>query len=351
VRSRQRSVEEAFVMSARYSSSLSLRGSLIALLATSLLLSACGEDASTGEEVKDSPAPSTGAGDDEDDDGAAPDDEAEAPSAGSDTRRSDAGRGRLDAGGKRDAGTSPSVVDAGVAPAPDEDSGASKLVDASTEPAPATPDTDASTDRADAGAAPAEGREDLGKGDGKDVITIGDSWMNLVGSSGIQQSLLQASGQKYRTYGVPGVELLADNLFGRAVPTQYEAAKKADADIKTVVMTGGGNDILMGSGGAMATIDKVAVRLSALWEQMHDDGVLDVVYIQYSRGGSNKANVEYGTSKVKPACAAARVRCHYIDSDEFIMMQLRDGIHPTDAGYTALGKAVFALMQSEGMRR
>ena len=32
-------------------------------------------------------------------------------------------------------------------------------------------------------------------------------------------------------------------------------------------------------------------------------------------------------------------------------MQLRDGIHPTDAGFDALGKTVFQLMEKEGMRR
>lgn len=192
--------------------------------------------------------------------------------------------------------------------------------------------------------------EDLGKGDGKDVVAIGDSWMNL-GTAGIQQSLLKASGQKYRVYGVAGVELLNSNLFGPAIPTQYDRAKK-EGPIKTVVMTGGGNDILMGVGGAMATIDKVGVRLAELWKQMHEDGVQDVVYVEYSRGGSNKENVEYGISKVKPACAAAPLRCHFVDSDVFIMMQLRiDGIHPTNAGYDTLGKAVFDLMTKEGMRR
>ena len=40
--------------------------------------------------------------------------------------------------------------------------------------------------------------EDLGKGDGRDVATIGDSWMSL-GRTGSQQSLVEISGQCYRT--------------------------------------------------------------------------------------------------------------------------------------------------------
>ena len=54
-----------------------------------------------------------------------------------------------------------------------------------------------------------------------------------------------------------------------------------------------------------------------------------------------------------PACAAvpAPLRCHFVDSDPVIMMQLLDGVHPTPDGCQKLGKAVFDLMTKEGMRR
>jgi hypothetical protein len=192
--------------------------------------------------------------------------------------------------------------------------------------------------------------EDLGKGDGKDVIAIGDSWMLLLGT-GIQTGLLKASGQPYRVYGVPGTQLLNGQI-----PGQYTSAKREDPDIKTVVMTGGGNDLLltgMTSGSSATTaIDNVAKGLVELWNQMSTDGVKDIVYVEYSRGGTNEMNVNTGTEKIRPLCAAVQpARCHWIDSDETIMMQLRDGIHPTDAGFDALGKTVFKLMETEGMRR
>jgi GDSL-like Lipase/Acylhydrolase family len=192
--------------------------------------------------------------------------------------------------------------------------------------------------------------EDLGKGDGKDVIAIGDSWM-LLSTTGIQTGLLKASGQPYRVYGVPGTQ-----LTNGQIPGQYTSAKREDPDIKTVVMTGGGNDLLLTgstSGSAATTaIDNVAKGLIELWTQMGTDGVKDIVYIEYSRGGTNEMNVNTGTEKIRPMCAAFQpARCHWVDSDETIMMQLRDGIHPTDAGYDALGKTVYMLMEKEGMRR
>ena len=199
-----------------------------------------------------------------------------------------------------------------------------------------------------------EQHEDLGMGDGSDVVTIGDSWMSYaVNGGGIEVGLLAASGQPYRTYALAGTMLLDE-----VIPRQYATAKRDNPDIKTVVMTGGGNDLLLtgmtagGCGdGCMDTINRVTERLTALWTEMHMDGVQDVVYIEYSRGGGNAAGVGYAHMVVPQACAAAPVRCHFIDSDEFIMMELLDGVHPTAGGCQKLGKAAFDLMVEKGMRR
>jgi hypothetical protein len=46
--------------------------------------------------------------------------------------------------------------------------------------------------------------EDLGKGDGADVVTIGDSWMsNTLGTgNAIEGALSRLTRQPYRNYGV-----------------------------------------------------------------------------------------------------------------------------------------------------
>jgi hypothetical protein len=226
---------------------------------------------------------------------------------------------------------------------------ASVTLDAS--PNPGQPDAQAEAGTSnDAGGDASGPRADLGKGDGKDVITIGDSWMNyLINGGGIQRALLEASGQRYRTYAVAGTKLLDE-----VIPRQYATAKRENPNIKTVVMTGGGNDILLGFSleSAMSVIDKVAVRLDTLWTEMGKDGVQDVVYIEYSEGGDNGANVRYGIEKVGPVCMNHKgVRCHFMLSDPIINKALVDGIHPTTAACTKLGKAAFDLMVKEGMRR
>ena len=199
---------------------------------------------------------------------------------------------------------------------------------------------------------------DQGKGDGSDVITIGDSWMNL-GSTGIQQSLLKASGQRYRTYGRGGTRLLNE-----AIPNQYESAKRADADIKTVVMTGGGNDIIqvpglrddcdaMGQMCAMV-VGQILDRLTKLWDEMSADGVQDVVYVQYSNPEGNNVDwAQAGGDGVKKRCEAVKapLRCHRLETLDIVMGDIPDGIHPSGPAFDRVGKAVFDLMVAQGMRR
>jgi hypothetical protein len=86
---------------------------------------------------------------------------------------------------------------------------------------------------------------------------------------------------------------------------------------------------------------------------MGADGVKDVVYIEYSRGGGSEAAVNYATEKIKPLCDAAEAtRCHWIDADDFLMMMLSlDGIHPTGDGCDKIATGIIALMEKEGIRR
>jgi lysophospholipase L1-like esterase len=218
---------------------------------------------------------------------------------------------------------------------------------------------DASTDaKAPDATAP---RMDLDKGTGKDVITIGDSWMLLI-FTGIQESLVKASGnQPYRKYGFPGTKLLDS-----AIPNQYRDAKAADPNIKTVVMTGGGNDIIQdaateadcASGGAMCTarLEAIGKALDDMWKQMSKDGVQDVVHVMYSKSaGKPIKDREANNQKLAEQCANVPppLRCHLLNTDALIGPgdMRSDGIHPNDAGYDKIGKAVFELMVKEGMRR
>jgi hypothetical protein len=200
------------------------------------------------------------------------------------------------------------------------------------------------------GDATAPMHEDLGMGDGKDVVTIGDSWMQLY-VAGIEESLDKASGQTYRHYAVPGTLVLDE-----VIPNQYESAKMENPDIKTVVMTGGGNDILTtncADEACNSIVDMVSDRLTMLMQEMGKDGVQDIVLIGYTYPDdtSKRESLDYSIMLNKMFCKPDSMpRCHSLDSTQ-LDITLRDGIHPDDAGYDLIGETVWQMMQDQGMRR
>lgn len=205
--------------------------------------------------------------------------------------------------------------------------------------------------------------EDLGEGDGSDVVTIGDSWMNntLLTGGAIEGALARLTGQPYRNYAVQGVELLRNNLFGGAVPTQYAAAKRQDPEITTVIMTGGGNDIIQNAavqascdtGGeeCKAKLAEIAAALDTLWSEMSADGVKDVIYVRYARDAGSTDDSVRGEAEPPPICIAGPIRCHSIDTTEAVMAELQDGIHPTRAANDRIALVINEYMIEKGIRR
>jgi hypothetical protein len=202
-------------------------------------------------------------------------------------------------------------------------------------------------------------RADLGKGDGTDVINIGDSWM-LLSVTGIELSLVRLSMQPYREYAVPGTELLNGQI-----PSQYTQAKAANANIKTVVMTGGGNDVILtgmsadcAAGGATCqmTLTKIGAALATLWKQMSADGVMDVIHIEYAAvAGQGLKDPAANERALQLICNAVPLpmHCHLLNTDAYVAKTdlMADGIHPSGAACDRIAMAVMNLMVAGGMRR
>jgi hypothetical protein len=210
-----------------------------------------------------------------------------------------------------------------------------------------------------AGAGTKPKHEDLGEGDGQDVITIGDSWMNIVtNGGGIEGGLDRVTGKRYRHYAVAGTTVLSE-----VIPNQYESAKTINKNIKTVIMTGGGNDVIMdmtmapqcaaGTDACKERILQVAARLGKLWNEMSADGVRDIVYINYAKGaGTGTGDIDV-TDQYKTIIAAVPppLVFHWIETTDVVNGRLLDTIHPTMDACTDIGQAVYDHMKEEGMRR
>ena len=215
-----------------------------------------------------------------------------------------------------------------------------------------------------------EAQADLGMGNGRDVVTIGDSWMSnsLFTGNALEGALdrLQPL-HSYRHYARQGVLLLEDNLlFGPAIPKQWNDAVRQNPNIKTVIMTAGGNDVLQDPGAqadcqrggakCKATLKTIGAALGALWQKMGEAGVKDVIYIGYSenagKAGPDAANAtKNGVSEI--CAAASNIRCHLIESTPHIAKRdlISDGIHPNQAANDRLAKVIVDLMKAEGIRR
>ncbi len=212
--------------------------------------------------------------------------------------------------------------------------------------------------------------QDLGKGDGTDVVMLGDSWMSntlqIEGTGGgIVPALQQVAMQPYPNYAVQGTMMLMDDSFGPAIPSQWPEAKAANPNIKTVVMTGGGNDIIQNatlqadcqSGGDMCkmTLLQISSALNTLWTQMSTDGVQDIVYIAYSDNVGTVAPSLRGTAgtPTPSICTSGKIRCWRYDTTPDVAAAdlASDGIHPLAEANQRIATNVYALMTMEGMRR
>ena len=212
--------------------------------------------------------------------------------------------------------------------------------------------------------------EDLGEGDGTDVVLIGDSWMSntlqIEGTGGgVAPSLQRVSGQRYPNYGVQGTELLQGNAFGPAIPTQWDDAKRRNPMIKTVVMTAGGNDVIQGSATLQSSCQMgtdeckqklivISDALDKLWTQMAADGVQDIVHIRYTGNtGTLHPSLQENGLPVPKICLSGKVRCHGVNTTDIVARTdlAADGIHPLASANNRIAMRTYDLMKSEGMRR
>ncbi len=184
------------------------------------------------------------------------------------------------------------------------------------------------------------------------AIFIGDSIFDLSGK--ISDHLEVLSGEQYRDYAV-SLEEIADII------AQYERAKTEDPEIRTVIMDGGGNDVLMGyeeqcsngvSAECEAIIAYVKTELDGLLATMNADGVKHVVFLEYYhlKGDKAKLNqaVDYLDEQLALSCSEAAIDCYFVECrtafeghPEYIN---DDNVHPSDPGSEVLVELIWAVM-------
>jgi hypothetical protein len=187
-----------------------------------------------------------------------------------------------------------------------------------------------------------------GQTKGSEVAVIGESFIAL--SHGITQQIEKrakengslAQNESYVDNSVSGT-----TLANNQIPSQYTKAANSGT-IKHVLMDGGGNDCLLNNNG-----DAALAAAESLFETMAEKKTEKVLYFFYpdpigSQYDSLKSCLDTLRPKMKALCDGLTApKCYWLDlrpvwngHNEYT----GDGIHPTAAGSTATGDAVWAAM-------
>lgn len=206
--------------------------------------------------------------------------------------------------------------------------------------------------------------------DNDQVITIGDSIFALSGK--LQDFLEERAGETFRQYTLSGAEL-EGGIIATSIVDQYAVARRDNPNIDTVLMDGGGNDILIPaivldpyncktqwyqfghlSSKCRNFIDDIYVDAVNFLNRMDADGVDNVVYLgyYYTKNGlflldSMEEAVDYGDRRLAQACAWSTANCSFVDPRSTINDGdiIFDGIHPDTGGSRKLADLVWPVLQ------
>jgi hypothetical protein len=222
------------------------------------------------------------------------------------------------------------------------------------------------------------------------VVMLGDSYMDL---GFLGPTIQKVAGATYRTYYLAGAALNYGVGQGN-IPFQFtDMAVPASADIKVVITTGGGNDILLNNRQCLVVpvpgdtqchkvVDDALAKARELLSTMATKGVKQVVYIFYPHidantiftGPNSNDWLDHAYPKAAQACCGAAtpaesspdltchgipspgIECTFIDTrPEYVghndprnpSMYWLDGfgIHPTQPGADLIAGKVWTQMQ------
>src|SRR6478736_872377 len=200
---------------------------------------------------------------------------------------------------------------------------------------------------------------DRGTVSANQVLVIGDSFFatthqitayleNLARDAGAV-----SVGERYRDRSSLLANALA--LSGNGIEDQFTSGF-SEAEVKVVIMNGGGADALLGScdsaNASCAVVTAAAAAAQTLFSKMATDNVEHVVYAFYPDAGDAnvKARVDALRPLIQSACENAPLPCHWLDlrpvfDGHYAEYVQADQLNPTDSGARATAGAIWATMQ------
>jgi len=207
--------------------------------------------------------------------------------------------------------------------------------------------------------------------DNDQVVFLGDSIFALSGS--IQDRLEDYAGETFRSYTISAAEITG-GILATSIENQFKAAARDNSNIETVVMDGGGNDLLIPalalfdphrcktpwwrfgrlSSSCKAFVEDIYVEVVSVLNGMDAQGVDNVVYLGYYhpknallRADNLEEAVDYGDLWLARACTNSTVDCAFVDPRSVINDRdiFIDGIHPTWRGSVKQADLIWPVLE------
>jgi len=190
------------------------------------------------------------------------------------------------------------------------------------------------------------------------VVMLGDSIFDL--SDEITAQLQEQSSQEYRTYYLNGAQM--DGGVIQDIESQYDEAID-DGPVRTIIMDGGGNDYLMGTGSEEEIATEVRAAYTRILDKAEGDGVENIVVLGYYKTESSPEGVEESTlqqaAALEAAGASRGINLVFVNpiADSWFQERtpsdytISDGIHPTDAASARLAQLIWNAMVSRNIEQ
>ena len=216
--------------------------------------------------------------------------------------------------------------------------------------------------------------------DPNDVVLIGDSYIDWITHTFVED-IRAESGQQWPSYAIGGTSMATGGIGH--IPDQLDTAIAANPEIKAIVMTGGGNDILVADTimfpdatmctsvatapmipDCMAIVAAALDEASNLMDKTADLGVRDVVYFFYPHipggglisGPTPNPMLDYSMPLAREVCESALERTGGRMIPVFegktglfadAVSEAGDGVHPNSMGSKVMAEEVWRVMKQD----
>lgn len=184
------------------------------------------------------------------------------------------------------------------------------------------------------------------------VVIMGDSVFDFTGD--ISTVLEELSGDRYRDYSVTGARI-------DAIVQQYDKARSEDSNIRTVLMDGGGNNLLQRNqtnckdaddSRCVEMIQTISTHVEDALDHMSADNVENVIFLGYYHMKRNLEFLGPAIDAINQAnfekCKNAGLNCYSVDPTEAFEGHPEylqwDNIHPTNEGSRVLADMIWDVM-------